>query len=122
MLSQNNLLAATKNINEFMKIKCTIIESVPMRISHSFGFARIRCVFDVGGTIILENGFLRPDKLLKNIKTYKANAISSVPAGFAILLDRYKYLFKDVSSQIKYIEIGSSYMRENQKNFNVNVS
>ena len=115
MLSQNNLLAATRNINEFMKIKPTIIESVPMRISHSFGFARIRCVFDVGGTIILENGFLRPDKLLNNIKIYKANAISSVPAGFAILLDRYKYLFKDVSSQIEYIEIGSSYMRENQK-------
>ena len=63
----------------------------------------------------MENGFLRPDKLLNNIKIYKANAISSVPAGFAILLDRYKYLFKDVSSQIEYIEIGSSYMRENQK-------
>ena len=59
-------------------------------------------------------------KVLKNIKTYKANAISSVPAGFAILLDRYKPLFKDISSQIEYIEIGSSYMRENQKNFNVN--
>lgn len=115
MLSQNNLLSSTKNINEFMKIGSTIIESVPMRISHSFGFARIRCILDVGGTIILENGFLRPEKVLKNIKTYKANAISSVPAGFAILLDRYKPLFKDISSQIEYIEIGSSYMRENQK-------
>ena len=117
MLSHGNLLAATRNINEFMQINSSIIESVPMRISHSFGFARLRCIFDVGGTVILENGLLRPDSVLSNIKLHKANAISSVPAGFAILLGRYKILFEEISSQIKHIEIGSSFMREEQKKF-----
>ena len=115
MLSHGNLLASTRNINEFMQIKSSTIESVPMRISHSFGFARLRCIFDVGGTVILENGLLRPDKVLSNMKLYKANAISSVPVGFAIILGRYKNLFKEISSQIKHIEIGSSSMREDQK-------
>ena len=90
MLSHANLLMATKNINEFMKIGPWAIESLPMRLSHSFGFARLRCVFDVGGTVLLENGFLRPERIINNIKLHKANAISSVPAGFSILLDYYK--------------------------------
>ncbi len=115
MLSHSNLLAATKNINKFMNIGPWAIESIPMRLSHSFGFARLRCVFDVGGTAILENGFLRPERILYNIKLHEANAISSVPAGFSILLDHYEEQFKEISSQIRYIEIGSAYMRQNHK-------
>ena len=115
MLSHANLLAATRNINKFMKIGPWAIESIPMRLSHSFGFARLRCVFDIGGTVILENGFLRPEKILNNMKLHKANAISSVPAGFSILLDYYKEQFEEIGSQIRYIEIGSAFMRQNHK-------
>ena len=115
ILSHANLLAATNNINRFMQIGAGSIESLPMRLSHSFGFARLRCVFNVGGTVILEHGFLRPDRILNNMKLYKANAISSVPAGFSILLDYYYEQFESISPQIKYIEIGSALMRENHK-------
>ena len=115
MLNHANLLAATRNINKFMQIGPWAIESLPMRLSHSFGFARLRCVFDVGGTVILENGFLRPERILFNMKLHKANAISSVPAGFSILLDYYKQQFEEIGPQIKYIEIGSDFMRKNYK-------
>jgi len=115
MLSHANLLAATRNINEYMQIGPWAVESLPMRLSHSFGFARLRCVFDVGGTVILENGLLRPERILSNMKLHKANAISSVPAGFSILLDYYKEQFKEIGSQIRYIEIGSAFMRQNHK-------
>jgi len=115
MLSHGNLLAATRNINKFMRIGPWAVESLPMRLSHSFGFARLRCVFDVGGTVILENGLLRPERLLSNMLYYEANAISSVPAGFAIIFDYYKDMFEKIGSQIKYIEIGSAFMRKNHK-------
>ena len=49
------------------------------------------------------------------MKLHKANAISSVPAGFSILLDYYKEQFEEIGPQIKYIEIGSAFMRENYK-------
>lgn len=114
-LSHKNLLEATKNINEFMEIGHWAVESLPMRLSHSFGFARLRCVFDVCGTVILENGFLRPEKILCNMKKYNANAISSVPAGFAILLEYYLDQFKEISFDIRYIEIGSAFMRRKHK-------
>jgi long-chain acyl-CoA synthetase len=115
VLSHYNLLEATKNINEFMQIESDIVESLPMRLSHSFGFARLRSVFSVGGTVILENGFLRPEKVIFNMKKYFANAISSVPAGFVILLNYYQDSFKEISGNIKYIEIGSASMRLSHK-------
>tara|TARA_B100000315_G_scaffold221667_1_gene225208 strand:- start:1316 stop:2833 length:1518 start_codon:yes stop_codon:yes gene_type:complete len=114
-LSHQNLIATTTNINEFMKIGSWAIESLPMRLSHSFGFGRIRCVFQVGGTIILENGFLRPEILINNMLKYKANGISSVPLGFVILLEYYNDFFKKLSHGIKYIEIGSASMKNKHK-------
>jgi len=115
MLSHSQLLNATKNINQFMQIDSDVIESLPMRLSHSFGFARLRCVFDVGGSVILENGFLRPERVLFNIKAKKANALASVPSGFALLLEFFLDFFKDIGLRLRHIEIGSDFMRMKQK-------
>lgn len=110
MLSHFNLLSATKNINQFMGIGPDVVESLPMRLSHSFGFARLRCVFDVGGTAVLENGFLRPERILVNMKKTGANALASVPSGFAILLETFGEFFKSLAPRIRHIEIGSDFM------------
>jgi long-chain acyl-CoA synthetase len=115
-LSHFNLLEATRNINEFMQLTPDLIESLPMRLSHSFGFARLRSIISAGGTAILENGFLRPERVIFNLKKYQANAISSVPGGFAILLDYYGKYFTQIGSNIKFIEIGSSFMKMDHKN------
>lgn len=114
-LSQFNLLSATKNINQFMHIGPEIIESLPMRLSHSFGFGRLRCVFAVGGTVVLENGFLRPEHILDHMKRTEANALASVPAGIAILLDSFSEFFKEVGPQIRHVEIGSDFMHHKHK-------
>ncbi|MBI90289.1 MAG: hypothetical protein CMG60_09420 [Candidatus Marinimicrobia bacterium] len=111
MLSIGNLLAATENINQFMNIDSWAVESLPMRLSHSFGFARLRSVLAVGGTVILEDGFLQPAKILENMSRYSANAISSVPAGFSILLDYFEKQFGNLGKNIRYIEIGSAPMQ-----------
>ncbi len=115
-LSHYNLLEATRNINEFMQLTPDLVESLPMRLSHSFGFARLRSIVSVGGTAILENGFLRPERVIFNLKKYQANAICSVPAGFAILLDYYGKYFVEMGPNIRFIEIGSSFMKMEHKN------
>lgn len=116
MLSHFNLISATSNINQFMRLSDGVIESLPMPLSHSFGFARLRAVFDVGGTVILENGLLRPEKLLFNMQKYKVNAFAAVPAAFEILLNEYYGPeFKKIAPQLEYIEIGSAFMRLEHK-------
>ena len=110
MLSHINLNSAAENIIRFMELKNDIVEILPMPFSHSFGFGRLRCVLGVGGSAIIENGFLRPEFILGSLDKYQANAISSVPAGFAILLGFYPDFFRKAAPQIKYIEIGSDFM------------
>ena len=80
-----------------------------MRLSHSFGFARLRCVLQAGGTVLLEPGFLRPERLLRRrLGTDNGNALSSVPAGLAILLDHHLEAFKTVGPRLRFMEIGSA--------------
>jgi long-chain acyl-CoA synthetase len=115
MLTHFNLLSATKNINEFMNITDGIVESLPLRLSHSFGFGRLRCVFDVGGTVMLEKGFLRPERILFHIERNRANALSSVPSGFRILHSFCPDYFRTVGPLLKHIEIGSDFMPNSEK-------
>jgi long-chain acyl-CoA synthetase len=98
-----------------MELDEGIIESVPMRLSHSFGFARIRSVLEVGGTAILEDGFLRPERLLHRMKVLEANALSAVPAGFAVLLDHFAESFLKIGQRIRFVEIGSAPMSRRNK-------
>jgi len=115
MLGHDTLIEASKNINDFMQIGDWVVESSPMPLSHSFGFARMRCVLESGGTLILEDSFIRPEKILYNMKKYNANGLSSVPTGFSIMLKCFFSVFKEVAQNIKYIEIGSAFMRDKYK-------
>jgi long-chain acyl-CoA synthetase len=108
MLTHRNLAAAVRNIVDFMGLDEAVVESLPMRLSHSFGFARLRCVLHSGGTALLEPGFLRPERLLHRLWTHNGNALSSVPAGLAILLDHHLEAFKAVGPRLRYMEIGSA--------------
>jgi long-chain acyl-CoA synthetase len=110
MLSHANLLAATANMNAFMRPGPWLVESVPMRLSHSFGFARLRAIFDVGGTALLEEGLSRVDRVIGNIARHAANALAAVPAGFGLLLDNYLEPFAEVAGQLRLVEIGSAPM------------
>lgn len=115
MLTHYNLLAATRNINVFMGIGEWAREVIPIPLAHSFGLGRIRCVFGVAGTVILEKGFLFPNKILEDIWKHRANGFSSVPAGFAILLDRFEAPMRRYARNLRYIEIGSAFMRREHR-------
>jgi long-chain acyl-CoA synthetase len=115
MLTHRNLFAAVRNIVSVTGLDGDVIESVPMRLSHSFGFARIRSVLERGGTAILEDGFLRPERLLHRIKKWEANALSAVPAGFAVLLEHLAGPFSKIGPQIRFIETGSAMMSARHK-------
>ena len=115
MLTHANLRAASNNIRRVMGIDSGIVESLPMRISQSFGFGRLRAVLESGGTVILEDGLIRPERVLASFKEKRANALSLVPAGFAILLTYYRESFREIAARLRFIEIGSAFMRRDHK-------
>ena len=115
MLTHNNLYASASNIIEYMNIDDSLIESIPMPLSHSFGFARLRVGLQVGGTIIIENGLLFINALFDKIIRYRANALCMVPAAYKLMLTTYLPLFKQFASNLKFIELGSASIKTEYK-------
>jgi len=115
MLSHRNLLQSARNIIEFMGITPPLIECIPMPLSHSFGFARLRVVLMLGGTVVIENGLLNPERLLSQIIKTGTNALSMVPSAFFMISARSSEQFHQCTKQIRYIELGSAPMTADEK-------
>jgi long-chain acyl-CoA synthetase len=115
MLTDKGVLAATKSINKVMNIPLNTIEVIAMPLSRSFGLARMRCVFNRHGTIILTDGLKNPALFLKIIIDYSVIGFGLVPDGMRILLSKFSKYLKDLSSQIQYIEMGSAEFGEKEK-------
>lgn len=115
LLTHANSHAAVEHIVSEMNLKSDIIESLPMPLSHSFGFARLRAVLSVGGTVVVEPGLLFANRVFAHIKKYKVNALSMVPAGYEMMLTVYKEAFQNIAPQLLYIELGSAPMSVNMK-------
>jgi len=115
LLNNNTLQNTMNNINSVMQLSEHCIESLPIPITHSFGFGRIRCVFNKVGTVIIENGFKNIGNIINNIIKYKANGIATVPVGISLLLKMYGHKLGKIKDYIDYVEIGSSAMKRKEK-------
>lgn len=114
LLTHRNVMQSTVNINEFTRAAPGIVEYVTVPITHSFGLGRARSILSIGGTLVLHNGFLSPPKVIKAIKDFGCNAISWVPAGFAMFAD-YENDLREVGGRIAVMELGSAPMLHAQK-------
>jgi len=109
-LTHTSLVSAHQNIIRALDLDeiPSLVESIPMRFSHSFGLARVRIVIALSGTICIEKGLIRPDRLLRNINTYNVNVLCGVPTAFDILLSNYHEEVHKIAKKIVSIELGSS--------------
>ena len=98
-----------------MQIPKNTIEIIAMPLSKSFGLARMRCVFEKCGTIILVNGLLNPAIFIKQILDNNAIGFGLVPSAMRVMMLKFSKYLKELSSQIKYIEMGSAYFGSNEK-------
>ena len=98
-----------------MNIDDELIESIPMPLSHSFGFARLRVGLQVGGTIIIEKGLLFVNLLFDKIIRYKVNALCMVPAAYELMLTTYLPIFMRFAHDLKIIELGSASLKKEYK-------
>jgi len=110
LLSQGNLISATRHINKAMGIDADIREYAAIPLHHSFGLGRLRCVLRVGGTLVVNNGMFEAAKLLHAIGQLQINALSSVPAGIALLMGTHEAHLARIGGAIRVVEIGSAAM------------
>ena len=110
-----NEASAAKNINEYIGNTSDDIELLALPICHSFGLGRLRCCLSKGQTIILLNGFTNVKKLYRIISEERVTGFSMVPASWRYLQKMSGDKITEFKSQLRYIEMGSSYMSGDEK-------
>lgn len=114
-LSYKNLAAAASQINAFIGNDSSDIELLALPVSHSFGLGRIRCVLSAGGSLVVLGSFANVKRFFKEMKERNVTGFGMVPASWAFIKKfSGKYIAK-FADQLKYVEIGSSFMPVEEK-------
>ena len=115
VISRKNLRKTTYDLVVHMDIDSDIREYLTAPICHAFGFMRTRVVLGIGGSIVMNNNGFEPVKTLSILKKYNCNSISGVSSSFIILMKYFAGELQKLSSQIKWMEIGSMPMNVEYK-------
>jgi long-chain acyl-CoA synthetase len=110
VLTHSAIAAAADHINQVIGLSTDDVEVIPLPLCHSFGLGRLRCLLSKGASLVLEQGFANPKRVIESLHAHQATGFSSVPAGLLILLKFFKETFPKLSHHLKYIEIGSAPM------------
>lgn len=109
-LSYLNLAAAARNINTFIQNTKDDVELLALPVSHSFGLGRLRCSLSIGATVVMLGTFANVKRFFAEMKRCHVTIFGMVPASWGFLKKMSgKYIGK-FADQLKYIEIGSSFM------------
>lgn len=114
-LSYSNLSAAAQNINTFIGNTKDDIELLALPISHSFGLGRLRCSLSMGSTIVLLGTFANVKRFFGELKHRGVTMFAMVPASWNFIKKMSGEYIKNFSDQLKFIEIGSSFMPIEEK-------
>lgn len=114
-LSYKNHAAAAWHINTFIGNTNDDVELLALPVSHSFGLGRIRCVLSKGGTLVMLGSFANMKRFFREMKDHNVTGFGMVPASWGFIKKMSgKYIGK-FADQLKYIEIGSSFMSVEDK-------
>lgn len=114
-LSHLSITAGAINTNEFIGNSQNDREIIPLPLFHAFGLRRLRTNMLLGASVVLVDGFMRPDLIFEGFEKWEATGICMVPAGYALLKKLTSDKIGQYKDQLKYIEFGSSPMKEEEK-------
>lgn len=115
VLTHENITASARNINAYIGNDAEDVELLALPVSHSFGLGRLRCVLSKGGTIVLLGTFANVKRFFAAMEEYHVTGFGMVPASWAYLKMMSRNKIRNYAEQLKYIEIGSSFMSVEDK-------
>lgn len=110
VLTHENIAASARNINAYIGNDVEDVELLALPVSHSFGLGRLRCVLSKGGTIVLLGTFANVKRFFASLDEYHVTGFGMVPASWAYLKMMSRDKIRNYADQLKYVEIGSSFM------------
>lgn len=115
VLTHNNLAAAAYQINSFVGTRAGDVEVLPLPLGHNFGLASLRSLLCAGATVVLVEGFAFPGRIYAALDEHRATSFRCVPAGLTMMLRFSPEMLSDFATRIRYVELGSAPMPENDK-------
>ena len=88
MLTHRNLVSNAQSIIKYLALTEKDSVMVVLPFYYSYGNSLLTTHIIVGGTMILENSFLFPNKILDRMAAEKVTGFSGVPSTFALFLNR----------------------------------
>ncbi|MBN2092313.1 acyl--CoA ligase [candidate division KSB1 bacterium] len=88
VLSHRNILANTTAIADYLKLSQHDRIMVILPFHYCYGKSLLQTHFLVGGTVVLDNRFTFPHKVLEVMKSERVTGFAGVPSTFYILLAR----------------------------------
>lgn len=115
ILTHRNILAAARNINQFIRNGAEDREALALPLSHSFGIGRMRCQILAGGALIFTRSFQFPKEMFESMRRWKVTGFSFVPAAWTVLTRLTGDRLLEFADTLRYIEIGSASMPRSEK-------
>ncbi|EMR14355.1 rfbL protein [Methylophaga lonarensis MPL] len=113
-LTHRALSDVVSRLNAVMEVDSGIREYVGIPANFSFGFGRFRAVSAIGGRAFLPEQGFNPFEIKQMLLAEEINAISAVPSLWRSLL-KNSDMYGDECENVKWIEIGSQYMSQAEK-------
>lgn len=110
MQSYGALHTTAKYITEIMRLNESVCEFVASPVDNAFWFGRCRCVFKVGGTLLLSSGTLNPFNILASLSRNNGNAISGDTPIFMLLLHQMEKHLLRIAPALRWVKIASQAM------------
>jgi long-chain acyl-CoA synthetase len=88
MLSHLNFVANARSIVGYLRLEPNDRVMAVLPFHYVYGLSLLHTHVMVGGTVVIENGFLFPNLVLKKMAHHEVTGFAGVPSSFAILLRR----------------------------------
>jgi acyl-CoA synthetase (AMP-forming)/AMP-acid ligase II len=102
VLRHANIVANTRSIAEYLGLREDDGVFVILPFHYVYGMSLLNTHAAVGGRLIIENGFLYPQKALDRLEREEATGLSGVPSTFAILLTKSNLASRPLPS-LRYV-------------------
>ena len=110
VIFENAYLHVANILIKKLKQKNHDIELLSMPFDHSFGLVRLRCCILAGTTMLVSDGLKNFPEIYKFSQENNISGLSLVPSGLALIKLLLKNKVKNFTSNLRYLELGSSHL------------
>ena len=111
MLSHRNIVFNTRSICEYLSLSPDDIQMVVLPFFYVMGKSLLNTHFAAGGTVVINNRFVYPADVVKQMAEEKVTGFSGVPSTYAYLLHRSPLArYRDKFSALRYCSQAGGHM------------